>query len=79
MGKLFQNWAGWMKVIGYAVTLYVYFQGMIGVEKVVIIGIIISGVARLAEGIVKLTPTTVDDERVADVIKLLKDKGIIKT
>ena len=78
MKALLGNWAGWMKILAYALTLYGYFQGKIGVEHVVIISVIVSGLAKLAEGIAKLTPSKIDDERVAEIVKMLNDKGIIK-
>lgn len=77
-GGSMKNWTGVVKVITYASALLALVFGYLPLETVVKITIIISGVAKIAEIIVGLTPSKTDDARVAEIIQILKDKGIIK-
>ena len=77
-GGSMKNWTGIVKVITYVAALAALVFGYLPLETVVKITIIMSGVAKVAEIIAGLTPSKTDDARVAEVIKILKDKGIIK-
>lgn len=79
MKELFKNWAGVIKVFTYFVTLMAFVFGYLPVGTVVTITLIISGIAKIAEIIVGMTPSVTDDEKIAEIIKILKEKGIIKT
>lgn len=76
--KMLKTWTGIIKVLTYALALASLAFGYLPAETVLQITIIISGVAKIAEIIVGLTPSKKDDERVAEVIKILKEKGLIK-
>ena len=76
--QLLKTWAGVIKVVTYVAALVGLLMGYLPEVLVIKVILIISAVVKIAEIIIGLTPSKVDDERLAEIIKILKDKGIIK-
>lgn len=78
MKELFKTWAGILKVVTYIAAFAGLVMGYLPEALVVKAILIISAAVKIAEIIVGLTPSKVDDERLAEIIKILQDKGVIK-
>lgn len=78
MKALFKSWVGIFKVLTYIASALALVLGYLPVDIVVKITLVISALTKIAEIAVGLTPSKVDDARVAEIIKMLKEQGIIK-
>ena len=77
-GNMLKTWAGIIKVVTYVASAAGLIFGWLPVETVVAITVVMSAIAKIAEIIVGLTPSTADDARVKEIIDILKKNGIIK-
>lgn len=69
---------GWLKIVGYAAALLALAFNYLDPKMVLSITIGISAIIKFLEWVVSVTKTTKDDEILAEVKTILKEKGIIK-
>jgi hypothetical protein len=78
MKELLNSFAGWLKIITYAAAIAGLLMGWLQPQTALTVSLIASALVKLLQEITKVTPSTKDDEFVAAVDKILKEKGIIK-
>jgi hypothetical protein len=78
MKGLLNSFAGWLKIITYAAAIAGLLMGWLQPQTALTVSLIASALVKLLQEITKVTPSTKDDEFVAAVDKILKEKGIIK-
>lgn len=73
-----KTWAGVIKVLSYVCMALGLVFGYLPVSLVLTITLFISAAAKIAEIIVGLTPSKIDDAKLAEIIAILKKNGILK-
>lgn len=78
-GKMdFKSMAGWIKILGYVAALGGLIVGYLDVKTVLLITVAISALVKFIQEIAPLTPTTKDDEFIAQAAEILKKNGLLK-
>jgi hypothetical protein len=77
-GGSMKSWTGIVKVVTYVAMITALVLSWLDPKTSLIVLASISALIKVAEIIIQLTPSKIDDERLAEIIKILKEKGIIK-